>query len=112
MQPSRLITTVPAKVLALSLFYAAVLAWLERRFQAIRPDYIWMEVVGGVLISLVPAAIQARQNEQFAGLSWKTYESTVWMSFFASGAPIILWQLGETFIRRVQLMNYVLRSRR
>jgi hypothetical protein len=102
-----LLVDVPLRVASLSIAYAAVLGVLERKFPTIRPDHIWAEVAGGVLISLVPVALEARrQTAHGAQVNWQTYEGAVWRAFFASGTPIILWQLGESIVRHRELMQY------
>ncbi|WP_129671310.1 hypothetical protein [Candidatus Chloroploca sp. Khr17] len=98
----QLAVTVPLKVLGIATAYAAILSYLERRFP-IKPDHIWAEVAGGVLISLVPVALIARKSRQ---LDWRVYEGTIWRSFIASGTPIILWQIGEAVLRQMELLNY------
>jgi hypothetical protein len=98
----RLAVSIPAGVLGLSTLYAAALSYLERRYP-IKPDHIWAEVAGGVLISLVPAALAARQARQ---LDWRIYEGAIWRSFIAAGTPIILWQLGEAILRQMELLSY------
>lgn len=100
--PDRLTVGVPLTVLGLATVYAAGLSALERRYP-IKPDHIWAEVAGGVLISLVPVALSARKHPQ---LDWRIYEGTIWRCFFASGIPIILWQIGEAIVRHMELMRY------
>jgi hypothetical protein len=97
-----LAVSVPVQVLGISTLYAAALSYLERRYP-IKPDHIWAEVAGGVLISLVPMALAARQARH---LDWRLYEGTIWRSFIASGTPIILWQIGEAMIRQMELLHY------
>jgi hypothetical protein len=97
-----LLIRVPLQVAGLSTIYSIILGQLERRYP-IKPDHTWAEVAGGVLISLVPVALAARRRP---GLSWQTYENAVWRSFFASGTPIILWQLAEAVVRHVELLRY------
>lgn len=94
--------TVPLQVMGLSAVYAAALGWIERRYP-IKPDHTWAEVAGGVVISLLPIALEARRRPT---IDWRTYENIVWRCFMASGMPIILWQLGEALIRQVELINY------
>lgn len=94
--------SVPLKVLGISTAYAATLSLLERRFP-IKPDHIWAEVAGGVLISLVPVALAARKAQN---IDWRLYEGTIWRSFIASGTPIILWQIGEAMLRQMELLSY------
>jgi hypothetical protein len=105
-----MLVNVPIRVMGLSVAYSVALGWLERKFPNIKPDHIWAEVAGGVLISLVPVALEARrQSRKLEGkdtLQWQTYEGAVWRAFFASGTPIILWQLGEAIFRHMELMKY------
>jgi hypothetical protein len=107
-----MLVKVPTQVMGLSVAYSVALGWLERKFPNIKPDHIWAEVAGGVLISLVPVALEARrqshrrEKESGTSLSWQTYEGAIWRSFFASGTPIILWQLGEAIFRHMELMRY------
>lgn len=98
----RLAVNIPAGVFGLSTLYAAALGYLERRYP-IKPDHIWAEVAGGVLISLVPAALAARRARE---LDWRIYEGTIWRSFIAAGTPIILWQIGEAMLRQMELLSY------
>jgi hypothetical protein len=97
-----LTVSVPLQVLGLSTAYAATLSYLERHFP-IKPDHIWAEVAGGVLISLVPVALSARKARH---LDWRLYEGAIWRSFIASGTPIILWQIGEAVFRQMELLSY------
>ncbi len=112
MSSSHMLVRIPMHILGLSTGYAAALGWLERKFPSIKPDHIWAEVAGGVLLSLVPVALAARQTAHYSGqrtdepLSWQTYEYAVWRAFVASGTPIILWQLGEAVVRHTELLSY------
>jgi hypothetical protein len=83
---------------------------LERRYP-IRPDHIWAEVAGGVLIALVPVALHARKEPRTPRWgNWRSYENAVWSSFIAAGTPIILWQIGEAVFRHRELMRYTASS--
>lgn len=93
---------VPLRVMGIATIYAAALSGLERRYP-IKPDHIWAEVAGGVVISLMPVALEARRS---SCVDWRTYEITLWLSFFASGIPIILWQLVEAMLRQGELLRY------
>lgn len=93
---------VPMTVLGLSTFYSVALSWLERHYP-IKPDHTWAEVAGGVMLTLIPVALTARRHRQ---TDWRTYEATIWRCFIASGVPIILWQLGESVLRQVDLLQY------
>jgi hypothetical protein len=97
-----MVLRVPLQVLGLSMLYASALNRLERLFP-IKPDHTWAEVTGGVIVSLLPIALEARRQST---LDWRTYETTLWLSFFASGTPIILWQLGEAMLRQRELLRY------
>lgn len=97
-----LLIRVPIQVAGLSVIYSVVLGQIERHYP-IKPDHTWAEVAGGVLISLVPVALAARKHR---ALDWRIYENAVWRSFFASGTPIILWQIGEAVVRHVELLRY------
>ncbi len=105
---AKLLVSVSLQVSGLSVLYAGGLSWLERQFPLIKPDHIWAEVAGGVLITLVPVALTARRltSQPDSNLSWRDYEAAVWCAFGASGVPIILWQLGETLVRRAELLQY------
>lgn len=105
-----MLVKVPLQVMGMSIAYSAGLGWLERKFPNIKPDHIWAEVAGGVLISLVPIALEARRmalkGNEGTGLHWQTYEGAVWRAFFASGTPIILWQISEAIHRHMELIKY------
>lgn len=105
---AKLLVSVSLQVSGISMLYAGGLSWLERKFPLIKPDHIWAEVAGGVLITLIPVAMNARRISAQAAtdLSWRDYEAAVWTAFGASGVPIILWQLGETLVRRAELLRY------
>ncbi|RRR71670.1 MAG: hypothetical protein EI684_11235 [Candidatus Viridilinea halotolerans] len=100
--PEGMTFEVTLKVLGISTAYAATLSYLERHFP-IKPDHIWAEVAGGVLISLVPVALTARKTQQ---VDWRLYEGAIWRSFIAAGTPIILWQIGEAMLRQIELLRY------
>jgi hypothetical protein len=88
------------------------LSLLERKYPGIKPDHIWVEVAGGVILTLLPVALAARRQRQSdVDLSWQDYEAMVWQSFVASGAPIILWQISESLYRHAELLTYTSRQR-
>ncbi|NJP05964.1 MAG: hypothetical protein HC837_10250 [Chloroflexaceae bacterium] len=96
------------QVTSISATYALVLAWLERRWPRMKPDHIWAEVVGGVMISLMPVALEARQTarsvqQSHAPLNWQSYEQAVWLAFVAAATPIMLWQLSEATHRQTRI---------
>ncbi len=100
---------VSLQVIGLATAYAAGLGWLERQWPAIKPDHIWSEVAGGVLISLLPVVIEARTSHPAHDeqkLDWQTYERAVWTAFMSSGVPIILWQIGEAIYRQKTVQHY------
>jgi hypothetical protein len=88
------------QVLGLASAYATTLAGLERVCPSLKPDHIWAEVAGGVLITLVPVVVEARRAAAEQELDWETYERAVWTAFAASGIPIILWQIAEAIYRQ------------
>lgn len=103
-----LLIEAPKQVFGLAIAYAATLGWMERKFPRIKPDHIWAEVAGGVLLSLIPVALAARRYAAVAEAEqgWQIYEGAVWRAFMASGTPIILWQLGEAVLRHSELLHY------
>lgn len=84
--------------------YSLLLAIAQRRFAELRTDYLWAEVAGGVMITLLPVAMTARQCTQ---ISWRRYENLVWGGFLATGMPIILWQIVEAMNRNADLQRYL-----
>lgn len=110
---ARLLVKVPLRVMAFSAGYATALALIERKFR-LKPDHEWLEVAVGVGLTLVPVAMEAHAIEQQnktgvpqTSVNWKTYEGAIWRSFMASGAPIIFWQIGESIVRKWELMKYL-----
>jgi hypothetical protein len=90
---------VAARIGPLAAGYAFALAVLERRLP-IKPAWIALEVVGGVLIVGLPVMGLAREASRAGvSLSWETYEAMVAAGFMAAGAPIILWQVFEGVAR-------------
>ncbi len=79
----------------LGVAYAAGLAVLERALP-IKPAWVALEVVGGVLLVGLPVMITARStppgNES---LNWHTYEQMVVAGFIGAGTPILVWQTIE-----------------
>jgi hypothetical protein len=101
--------TVPLQVMGLSAGYATALGWLERRFPSIKPDHIWAEVAGGVLVTLLPVSLAAHRKPpepETTPISWQSYEGAVWRSFCAAAVPIVLWQLAEAVLRHTELLSY------
>jgi hypothetical protein len=94
----RPVKTVAVVAFVLGVLYALSLAYLERQYP-INPDYTALEVVGGVVISLLPVFFTARYEARLAGLSWRTYERMVCVGFIGSGLPILIWQAIEFVVR-------------
>ncbi len=70
-----------------------LLAFLEARF-AVKPDYIWLEVVAGVLAVGLPV----RGVRQHYGVTLAdAYEQMIVIGFVGAGMPIIIWQLWIAF---------------
>jgi hypothetical protein len=89
-----------ATIALLSCIYSVTLAILERRLPII-PDYTIVEVMVGVLIVLVPAALIARRLDDDAfPLTWRRYERLIVGGFVSSGIPIAVWQAVEYILRR------------
>jgi hypothetical protein len=110
---ARLLIKVPLRVMAISAGYSAALAMIERKFR-LKPDHEWLEVAIGVGLTLVPLAVEAhsiegecRDTKSESMIDWKTYEGALWRSFMASGAPVIVWQIGEAIWRKWELMGYL-----
>jgi hypothetical protein len=97
-----LLVRTPLAAVGIGAAYAAVLSLLERRYP-IKPDHTWAEVAGGVLLTLMPVALEARKQPR---LEWRTYENAIWRSFIASGTPVVLWQIGESIFRHIELLKY------
>jgi hypothetical protein len=83
-------TLIPATVLLMSCALAFGLELLERRYPAIHPDWIWLEVVAGTIIMLGPPlllwnALGVTTAHELATL--------IWQCVFCAGGPIVVWQL-------------------
>lgn len=83
---------------ALGAGYAGALAVLERRLP-IKPRWVALEVVGGVLLVGLPVLSTARKASETA-LSWRDYERFVCAGFVGAGIPILLWQAIEYGVLR------------
>lgn len=94
----RPVKTVAVAAFVLGLAYSLALAYLARQLPT-NPNYTALEVVGGVLLSLLPVALTARYEARFAGLAWRTYERMVFVAFAGFGLPVIFW-LGIEFALR------------
>ncbi len=73
--------------------YALVLAALERMLP-IKPSWVAVEVVGGVLLVGIPVMLAARSTASET-IAWRDYERLVIVGFIGAGLPISLWQLLE-----------------
>jgi len=85
--------------------YAAILQRLNRRYE---PDWTWVTVVIGTIISAAPAIVLARTDP---ATSWPDYERRTLAGFLASGAIIIGWQLWQHAERRGRASGYAIASR-
>lgn len=94
----RPVKTVVVVAAVLGLLSSLALAFLERRY-AIIPDYTALEVVGGVILALLPVALTARHEARFGGLTWRAYERMVAAGFAGTGLPILIWQGIEVVLR-------------
>jgi hypothetical protein len=109
---TRLLVKVPLRVMTASTCYALSLALAERKLH-LKPDHEWLEVAVGVGLTLIPVALEAHAIEEeqkdtsAPPIAWETYEGAIWRCFLASGTPIILWQIGETIVRKWELMKYL-----
>lgn len=77
---------------ALGAAYASMLAVLERRLP-IKPGWVALEVIGGVILVGLPVIGAARSTA--ATISWRDYERLVITGFVGAGIPICLWQALE-----------------
>lgn len=75
--------------------YAALLAPLRRWYE--RHHLTELTVIGGVALSLAPAAWLARTE----GATWWLYERRVLRGFVTAAVPITVWQ-GWLFVRRLR----------
>jgi hypothetical protein len=91
---NRTTNSTPAHVALLAALYAALLALLDRLVPVRRLLPTWAKVTGGVILTTVPA-MRARRRDRLTG---EQFEHLLALSFLASGAPIILWQLVEAFL--------------
>ena len=94
-----------AAELAATALYAAVLQRLNRRYE---PDWTWLTVVLGTIISVIPAIALARRDP---ATSWPDYERRVAAGFCASGLIIIGWQLWQQACRQGRAEGFDLARR-
>lgn len=90
--------------LAITAAYAALLQRLGRRYE---PDWTWLTVLIGVVISAAPAMALARRDHP----SWRDYERRTIAGFVTSGLIIIGWQLWQFAERRGRQRGYALARR-
>lgn len=93
-----------AAELVASVAYATFLQACDRKYE---PDWTWLTVVGGVLISSAPAILLARYDPP----TWRDYERRVIAGFLTSGVIIVGWQLWDQAKRRGRTEGYVLARR-
>lgn len=72
--------------------YAGFLAVLERALP-IKPAWVALEVIGGVLLVSLPVSWLVRKVNP--SLTWKDYERLIMAGFVGAGLPISLWQALE-----------------
>ena len=85
--------------------YAAILEHLGRRYE---PDWTWLTVVIGTIISTAPAITLARIDQR---TSWPDYERRIVAGFLTSGSIIIGWQLWQYAERRGHRRGYAMACR-
>lgn len=90
--------------LAATAAYAAILQRLNRRYE---PDWTWLTVMIGVVISAAPAMALAREDNP----AWRDYERRTIAGFLTSGTIIIGWQLWQFAERRGRQRGYTLARR-
>jgi hypothetical protein len=78
---------------ALGAGYAGALALIERALP-IKPTWVALEVIGGVLLVGLPVVYTARHAEARM-VSWRDYERLVVAGFVGAGIPICIWQALE-----------------
>jgi hypothetical protein len=84
---------------ATTVAFARHLHLQERRYE---PDWTWLTVAVGVVLSSVPAIVLARIDPS----CWRRYEGRVLAGFLISGAVIIPWQVWLAAYRWGQEQGY------
>jgi hypothetical protein len=79
-----------AALFAATTVYAALLAFLRHVWE---PDLTWLEVVIGTALCLAAPYADQRLN---GPLTSEIYEARVWLAFLIGGAPVVIWQLGQS----------------
>ncbi|MFQ3662629.1 MAG: hypothetical protein SNJ69_09585 [Chloroflexaceae bacterium] len=90
--PERLRSQVLWTTAILGASYSGLLAVLERALP-IKPTWVALEVIGGVLLVGLPVRWIARLGG--SKLTWRDYERLVIAGFVGAGAPILIWQAIE-----------------
>ncbi len=90
--PERLQDQVLWTTAILGASYSGILAVLERALP-IKPTWVALEVIGGVLLVGLPVRWIARHSG--SKLTWRDYERLVIAGFVGAGAPILIWQAIE-----------------
>lgn len=96
-----------AAELAASAVYAAALQRLKDTGHDYDPNYTWVAVLGGVILSTLPAIALAR----VAGCDWRAYERRVIVGFCTSALVIIPWQLWQHAKRKGRSEGLQIRRR-
>ncbi|MCX7792049.1 MAG: hypothetical protein N2378_15535 [Chloroflexaceae bacterium] len=90
--PERLRKQVLWTTVILGASYSGFLAVLERALP-IKPTWVALEVIGGVLLVGLPVQWIARHGS--SKLTWRDYERLVIAGFVGAGTPILIWQAIE-----------------
>ncbi|NTU86032.1 MAG: hypothetical protein HGA45_43015 [Chloroflexales bacterium] len=80
----------------LGTLYSLSLAFLERAFP-IKPTWVALEVIGGVILVGLPVMLVAR-SARSAEIGWRDYERLVIIGFIGAGLPISIWQALEYLV--------------
>jgi drug/metabolite transporter (DMT)-like permease len=88
--------------LAATTAFAIILNKLDRKYE---PDWTWLVVMIGVIISAAPSMILARRDPT---TTWEDYERRALAGFCTSGLIIIAWQLFQYAERRGSWNGYEL----
>jgi hypothetical protein len=91
--------------LAVTTAFAIILNKLDRKYE---PDWTWLVVMIGVIISAAPSMTLARCDP---ATTWEDYERRALAGFCTSGLIIIVWQLLQYAERRGVWNGYVIASR-
>lgn len=86
-----------AYLLAVTTLYAVLLSLFRHIWE---PDLTWLEVVIGTALCLLAPSLDQRLN---GPLTSEIYEQRVWLAFVIGGAPIVIWQLGQSVWARLRV---------